>query len=341
MRAMTAVSDDSPVSPPAMAARSLAAAVRRASTVASAPNRASSARIAGRWRSSSIDGIVRKVGHRRNGMLSPPPAIKPMTADPPKYRPLERFWPYAELPEQPTAEELAALDPDLHEALFGAQTAAVLDHAGVSGARPSRRSPRALDLARASAEFRETGAGDGHPLSRPLLVERRRQAARSLSDRRGSDADRGADRRSAGAVRARALAAARVVPHSAVARCHLHHRTGSQRLEADLKQLEAEYNMFFAGRLPKPPWETRAASKRWSSNSTAATSRIPAIAFAFRRCSRDTPRSSICGIAACGRAKKDGPVRLRRSATPVEPERKAPEDRILHVAAFQRSGARD
>ena len=29
------------------------------------------------------------------------------------------------------------------------------------------------------------------------------------------------------------------------------------RLEADLKRLEAEYNMFFAGRLPKPPWETR------------------------------------------------------------------------------------
>ena len=30
------------------------------------------------------------------------------------------------------------------------------------------------------------------------------------------------------------------------------------RLEADLKQLEAEYNMFFAGRLKTPPWETRA-----------------------------------------------------------------------------------
>jgi hypothetical protein len=29
------------------------------------------------------------------------------------------------------------------------------------------------------------------------------------------------------------------------------------RLEAELKQLEAEYNMFFAGRLPRPPWETR------------------------------------------------------------------------------------
>ncbi len=29
-------------------------------------------------------------------------------------------------------------------------------------------------------------------------------------------------------------------------------------LEADLRKLEAEYNMFFAGQLPRPPWETRA-----------------------------------------------------------------------------------
>jgi hypothetical protein len=28
-------------------------------------------------------------------------------------------------------------------------------------------------------------------------------------------------------------------------------------LEAEVKRLEAEYNMFFAGRLPRPPWETR------------------------------------------------------------------------------------
>ena len=28
-------------------------------------------------------------------------------------------------------------------------------------------------------------------------------------------------------------------------------------LEAELKRLEAEYNMFFAGRLPRPPWEAR------------------------------------------------------------------------------------
>jgi hypothetical protein len=40
-----------------------------------------------------------------------------------------------------------------------------------------------------------------------------------------------------------------------------------QTLAADLKKLEAEYNMFFAGRLPRPPWETRARVealiKRW------------------------------------------------------------------------------
>ncbi len=81
-----------------------------------------------------------------------------MTADAPKYRPLERFWPYAELPEQPTDEELAAIDPDLHEALFGSGTRPfsitlvfpVLD-------RPDFA--RALELARVASEFRETGHG--------------------------------------------------------------------------------------------------------------------------------------------------------------------------------------
>ena len=30
-----------------------------------------------------------------------------------------------------------------------------------------------------------------------------------------------------------------------------------QLLAADLKRLEGEHNMFFSGRLPRPPWETR------------------------------------------------------------------------------------
>lgn len=40
--------------------------------------------------------------------------------DQPVHRPLDRFWPYADLPEQPTDEELAALHPELREAIFGA-----------------------------------------------------------------------------------------------------------------------------------------------------------------------------------------------------------------------------
>ena len=43
----------------------------------------------------------------------------PPVVDVPEYRPVERFWPYLELPEQPTDEELARLDPALAEALFG------------------------------------------------------------------------------------------------------------------------------------------------------------------------------------------------------------------------------
>jgi len=35
------------------------------------------------------------------------------------------------------------------------------------------------------------------------------------------------------------------------------HEREMQVLESELKRLEAEYNMFFAGRLPRPPWETR------------------------------------------------------------------------------------
>ena len=81
-----------------------------------------------------------------------------MNSNPPKYRPLERFWPYAELPEQPTDEELAALDPDLHEALFGAQPRPF----SITLVFPALAGPdfdRALAIARASAEYRETGSG--------------------------------------------------------------------------------------------------------------------------------------------------------------------------------------
>jgi hypothetical protein len=82
-----------------------------------------------------------------------PPAVEV-----PEYRPLERFWPYVDLPEQPTDEELAGLDPDLAEALFGTPRRPF----SVSLEFPRFDGPdyaRALDLARASAEYRELGSG--------------------------------------------------------------------------------------------------------------------------------------------------------------------------------------
>ncbi len=81
-----------------------------------------------------------------------------MDPEQPKYRPQERFWPYAELPEQPTDEEIASLDPDLQEALFGAKPRP-FSITIVFPPLDLPDFPRALDIARRSAEFRETGSG--------------------------------------------------------------------------------------------------------------------------------------------------------------------------------------
>jgi hypothetical protein len=74
-------------------------------------------------------------------------------------RPLERFWPYAEQSEEPTPEELAALDPDLHAALFGPRDipfSMTLVFARFEGADYER----AVEMARKSVEYREVGSGD-------------------------------------------------------------------------------------------------------------------------------------------------------------------------------------
>jgi hypothetical protein len=76
----------------------------------------------------------------------------------PDYRPVERFWPYVDLPEQPTDEELAALSPELSEALFGRPKlpfSISLEFSQFAG--PDY--PRAIEMARASAEYRELGTG--------------------------------------------------------------------------------------------------------------------------------------------------------------------------------------
>jgi hypothetical protein len=88
------------------------------------------------------------------------PAQPPAPDEPrPSTRPLERYWPYVDLPEQPTDEELAALDPELREVLFGIPPgpfSITLVFPRFEGADYDL----AVAMARASAEYKETGTGD-------------------------------------------------------------------------------------------------------------------------------------------------------------------------------------
>ena len=74
------------------------------------------------------------------------------------HRPVESFWPYVEAPEEPTADELAALDPDLHDALFGRRDRPF----SITLVFPPFDGPdyaRAVELAQRSAEYRDVGTG--------------------------------------------------------------------------------------------------------------------------------------------------------------------------------------
>jgi hypothetical protein len=92
----------------------------------------------------------------------PPPANQGLdgqpAGEPVAYRPRERFWPYVDVPEEPTDEEVAALDPDLSFELFGVQSRPF----SVTVVFPLFDEPdyeQAVALARASAEYREVDSG--------------------------------------------------------------------------------------------------------------------------------------------------------------------------------------
>ncbi|MEO8680130.1 MAG: hypothetical protein ABI665_13845 [Vicinamibacterales bacterium] len=75
-----------------------------------------------------------------------------------KTRPLERFWPYVEKPEEPTPEELAALDPELHATLFGRRDLPF----SITVVFPEFEGPDyapAVAQAKLSAEYRQVGEG--------------------------------------------------------------------------------------------------------------------------------------------------------------------------------------
>ena len=107
------------------------------------------------------------------------------------------------------------------------------------------------------------------------------------------------------------------------------------RLEADLKQLEAEYNMYFAGRLPKPPWETRARVEAMVKQFDRG--HIPNTGDRFRFTTLQSRYAAFIDLwDRALRAREEGrPGPLAQRRAPVEQERKAPEDRIVHVSSFR------
>jgi hypothetical protein len=108
-----------------------------------------------------------------------------------------------------------------------------------------------------------------------------------------------------------------------------------QTLEVELKRLEAEYNMFFSGRAPRPPWETRgrveALVKRWDRG------HIETAADRFRFQTLQSRFASFVDLWDRGqRAREEGrPGPFAQPPPKVLPKRAEPaESKVLHVTAF-------
>jgi hypothetical protein len=105
-------------------------------------------------------------------------------------------------------------------------------------------------------------------------------------------------------------------------------------LEAELKRLEAEYNMFFAGRLPRPPWETRGrvnAMVRRLDNM-----HIPNTGGRFRFTTLQSRFQTFSDLWDRGlKAREEGrPGPFQNLKPPTEEKTRRPQDRILTVTTF-------
>jgi hypothetical protein len=106
------------------------------------------------------------------------------------------------------------------------------------------------------------------------------------------------------------------------------------RLESDLKQLEGEYNMFFSGRLPKPPWETRARVEALVKKYDRM--HIQNYGDRFRFAGLQARYATFIDLWDRGqRAREEGRPGPFPQKRPTEHQKTKPEDRILHVAAFR------
>jgi hypothetical protein len=107
-----------------------------------------------------------------------------------------------------------------------------------------------------------------------------------------------------------------------------------QVLESEIRKLEGEYNMYFAGRLPRPPWETR--SRVEAAVKKLDRSYIQNYGDRFRFSTLQARLAAFSELWDRGmRAREEGrpgPFAKRPPEQKKVPVR--PEDKILHVASI-------
>jgi hypothetical protein len=108
-----------------------------------------------------------------------------------------------------------------------------------------------------------------------------------------------------------------------------------QVLESDLRKLEGEYNMYFSGRLPRPPWETR--SRVEALVKKLDRGHIQNYGDRFRFSSLQARFSAFIDLWDRGlRAREEGrpgPFAKKPAEAPKTPPKA--EDKILFVASFR------
>ena len=110
-----------------------------------------------------------------------------------------------------------------------------------------------------------------------------------------------------------------------------------QILESELKRLEAEYNMYFAGRLPRPPWETRKRVEGLVKRMDRQY--ISNYGYRFKFSTLQGRYTSFVDLWDRGlRAREEGrpgPFVQPRQAEDAPKKKPAVDDRIVHVASFK------
>jgi hypothetical protein len=108
-------------------------------------------------------------------------------------------------------------------------------------------------------------------------------------------------------------------------------------LEAEIKKLEAEYNMYFSGRLQRPPWEMRKRVEGLVKRLDRM--HIPNYGQRFRFSTLQSRFAKSLDLWDRGlRAREEGrsgPFAQPRPVAEEKPKAARPEDRVLHVTSFE------